>query len=44
MLQHQTVVEQVAVRLLAGAGSDAGTVYFTADEQKLLKGLAGRAA
>lgn len=25
------------------AGSDAGTVYFTADEQKLLKGLAGTA-
>lgn len=26
------------------AGQDAGTVYFTADEQKLLKGLAGKAS
>lgn len=26
------------------AGTDAGTVFFTAEEQKLLKGLAGKAA
>lgn len=26
------------------AGENAGTVYFTADEQKLLKGLAGKAS